>query len=177
MARYVALLRGINVGGKNLIKMPALVEALTDAGFKEVSTYIQSGNVLFSASKGAAALEKQVEQVLAEAFDIPVVVVVKSRDEVAEVIAQAPKHFGDPAYRCDAIFLKRPWTPERAFKQLPALAPQVDFAEAGPGVLYFSRVDALASKSRLTRVIGTEVYQAMTIRNWNTTTKLLELLS
>ena len=61
MPRYVALLRGINVGGKNLIRMPALKAAFEAAGFEDVSTYIQSGNVLFSSpSRSARRLTEEI---------------------------------------------------------------------------------------------------------------------
>jgi uncharacterized protein (DUF1697 family) len=76
MATYVALLRGINVGGKNLIKMPALKAAFEADGFEYVTTYIQSGNVLFSSSGDRSAeLTRRIEKMLAEAFDyVPTVV-------------------------------------------------------------------------------------------------------
>jgi len=145
MTTYVALLRGINVGGKNLIRMPALKAAFEEEGFDDVATYIQSGNVLFSTSARAAELTDRIEAMLAEAFDYIPTVVVRSRKQMQGVVARAPKGFGtQPAkYRYDVIFLKEPLSATTAINAVPA-NPAVDTADAGTGVLYFSR---LTSKS------------------------------
>ena len=84
MPTYVALLRGINVGGKNLIRMPALKAAFEDDGFEDVATYIQSGNVVFAApATRATELTHRIETMLAEAFDYVPTVVVRSQQAVA----------------------------------------------------------------------------------------------
>lgn len=176
--RCVALLRGINVGGKNLIRMPDLADAFRDAGYADVSTYIQSGNVLFTAGQSdARALEDSIERMLQQRFDLPIRVVVRHRDDLAATVAGAPKDHGAPHLRSDVIFLKHPLTVETALAEFPDLREGVDSVAPGPGAIYFSRVDAQASKSRLTKIIGTVNYQSMTIRNWRTTTKLLELMN
>ena len=133
MTRYVALLRGINVGGKNLIKMPALKAAFEDDGFDNVSTYIQSGNVLFDAPEAdSAKLTKRIEKMLAEAFDYIPTVVVRSRRQMRAIVDRAPKGFGsEPAkYRYDVLFLKEPLTAKEAMKHVPT-NPAVDTAHAG----------------------------------------------
>jgi uncharacterized protein (DUF1697 family) len=177
MTRYVALLRGINVGGKNLIRMPELKAAFEAEGFDEVATYIQSGNVLFSTSARAAGLADRIEAMLAEAFDYVPTVVVRSRTQMRGVVARAPKRFGtQPArYRYDVIFLKEPLTAKTAIKAVPA-NPAVDTAHAGTGVLYFSRPTAKATQSHLNRINSSPIYPSVTIRNWNTTTKLFSLM-
>lgn len=178
MARYVALLRGINVGGRNLIKMPALEDSFEAHGFEDVSTYIQSGNVLFGSRNGRApALAGQIEQMLASTFGLPIGVVVRSRTQMRAIVERAPAGFGsDPArYRYDVIFLKEPLTAREAMKVV-SVKPGVDEAQPGAGVLYFSRLIAKATQSRLSRIVGLPEYQRMTIRNWNTTTTLLRLL-
>jgi uncharacterized protein (DUF1697 family) len=178
MTRYVALLRGINVGGKNLIKMPALKAAFENDGFENVSTYIQSGNVLFdSPDSSSPQLTKRIERTLAEAFDYVPTVVVRNRRQMRGIVDRAPKGFGSqPAkYRYDVIFLKEPLTAKAAMKHVPT-NPVVDAAQPGSGVLYFSRLTARATASRLNKIIGSPIYASMTIRNWNTTTKLLALM-
>src|SRR5690242_11500838 len=87
--RYVALLRGINVGGNNRIVMKELAEAFRQAGYAEVSTYINSGNVLFSADE--APTPEVLEAVITDAFGLDIPVLVRSHDEIAAVVAQAPK--------------------------------------------------------------------------------------
>ena len=177
MTTYVALLRGINVGGKNLIRMPALKACFEENGFEDVSTYIQSGNVLFATSGRAAELTDRIEAMLAEAFDYVPTVVVRSQRQMQGVVAGAPKGFGtQPArYRYDAIFLKEPLTARKAIGEVPT-NPAVDTAHAGTGVLYFSRLTAKATASRLNRIVASPIYPNVTIRNWNTTTKLLSLM-
>ena len=178
MTSYVALLRGINVGGKNPIKMLALKACFEDSGFENVSTYIQSGNVLFESVAGhAGGLTLRIEEMLADAFDYVPTVVVRNRTQMRAIVERAPKGFGaEPkTYRYDVIFLKEPLTANAAVKQLPA-NPAVDQTHAGTGVLYVSRLTAKATQSRLNRIISSPIYPSVTIRNWNTTTKLLELM-
>ena len=178
MTSYVALLRGINVGDKNLIKMAALKACFETNGFENVSTYIQSGNVLFeSADSPPGQLTPRIEEMLAETFDYMPTVVVRNRRQMRAIVERAPKGFGaEPKkYRYDVIFLKEPLTATVAMKHLPT-NPAVDRAYPGTGVLYVSRLTAKATQSRLNKIISSPIYPSVTIRNWNTTTKLLELM-
>jgi uncharacterized protein (DUF1697 family) len=178
MNLYVALLRGINVGGNNLIRMPALKACFESEGFRGVTTYIQSGNVLFTAGRaGQRALTARIEKTLSSAFSYQSRVVVRSFEEMKATVEKAPSGFGrqPAAYRYDVIFLKDPLTPAEALKSVRT-KPGVDRVWAGDDVLYFSRLISRATQSQLARVVGTPVYQNMTIRNWNTTIKLLALM-
>ena len=178
MTTYIALLRGINVGGKNLIRMPALKAAFEEDGFEDVATYIQSGNVLFAGpGTRTTELTGRIETLLAEAFDYVPTVVVRNRTEMRAIVDRTPKAFGtEPAkYRYDVVFLKEPLTAKVAMKSLQ-LKPGVDEAHTGTGVLYLSRLDARATQSRLNKIASSPIYPSVTIRNWNTTTKLLSLM-
>ena len=178
MPLYVALLRGINVGGKGLIKMADLKACFEDRGFENVATYIASGNVLFeSPERSATKLTQGVEKMLAGTFGWDITVVLRSRTQMRNVVEQAPRGFGSqPArYRSDAIFLKPPLRSAAVLKDVPT-KPGVDQAYAGPGVLYFSRLTSKASSSRLGRIISMPIYKSMTIRSWSTTVKLVELI-
>lgn len=178
MPSYVALLRGINVGGKNLIRMPALKACFEANGFQDVATYIQSGNVLFTApASPSTQLTRRIEAMLAETFDYVPTVVVRSRRQMRAIVERAPKGFGSEPkkYRYDVIFLKEPLTARGAMQHVPT-DPAVDTAHAGTGVLYFSRLEAKATSSRLNRIVSSPIYPSVTIRNWNTTTKLLSLM-
>lgn len=179
MTRYVALLRGINVGGKNLIKMTDLKACFEALGFEDVSTYIQSGNVLFSTGRSdQAKLTKLIEEALSKAFNYKSRVVVRSQKEMKEIVTRAPKGFGsDPdTYRYHVIFLKEPMRAAEAMKSV-STKERVDQAFAGKGVLYFSILISKATQSHISRIASLPVYQSMTIRNWNTTTKLLNLMT
>ena len=179
MNQYLVLLRGINVGGKNIIKMADLKVNFEEMGFMNVRTYIQSGNVLVeSAEKNKDLLTAKIESELSRRFNFQARVVVVSQKELAAIIKSAPEGFGqdDENFRYDVIFLKEPLTPKEAMKSV-SVRQGVDTAHAGKQALYFSRLISRASQSHLTKIIGLPVYQNMTIRNWNTTTKLLDLFS
>lgn len=175
--RYAALLRGINVGGRNKISMADLRAVFTDAGFVDVATYIQSGNVVFASDKPRGSLETDTETLLARRLESPPVVVVRSHRQLGNLVHDAPDDFTERAdgYYRDVVFLKAPLTCDAAMRVVQ-LRDGVDDVWQGPGVLYFSRVSAERSKSRMSRIVGTPEYRLMTIRSWATTTKLLALL-
>lgn len=175
---YVALLRGINVGGNNLIKMIDLKACFEKIGFTGVVTYIQSGNVLFeSEENNQESLISQIELALNKTFDLKIRVVVISHKSLKEAVKNAPLHFGmEPAkYRYDVIFIKSPLTSGEAIKSI-SIKEGVDRVSAGKEVIYSSRLIEKATQSHMSRLISLPVYQNMTIRNWNTTTKLLNLI-
>jgi uncharacterized protein (DUF1697 family) len=175
--RYVALLRGINVGGRNPIAMADLRAAFERLGHEEVSTYIQSGNVLFETDRPAGELEDHLEAGLAERFGIPLVVVVRSHRQLRSVVRSAPDGFGEEPdrFHSDVLFLRRPLTP-RQVMGVVQLRDGVDQAWTGTGVVYFARLSERRTQSRMSKIVGTPEYQRLTIRSWSTTTKLLDLL-
>lgn len=177
MTRYVALLRGINVGGKNLVSMPALKACLERQGFADVATYIQSGNVLFSTDAARADLERRIESALSDAFGYAAAVVLRTREQLRRVVTGAPSGFGTrpSLYRYDVLFLKGSLSARELLEIVPA-KPGVDEVSAGSGVLYFSRLVRKAAQSHMPRIVSMPAYKQMTIRNWNTTTRLLELM-
>ncbi len=178
MARYVALLRGINVGGKNPIKMADLTSCFEEHGFEGVATYIQTGNVVFTARDSSASeLTDRIERMLAARFGYEASVVLRSRTQMRVIVQRPPEGFGaDPArYRYDVIFLKSPLTASTALRSV-LTKEGVDRAWAGTGVLYFSRLTHLAAQSLLSRIVSLPIYRSMTIRNWNTTTRIAQML-
>ncbi|HEX5613809.1 MAG TPA: DUF1697 domain-containing protein [Acidimicrobiia bacterium] len=174
--QYVALLRGINVGGKNIVAMADLRATLEAAGYGAVRTYIQSGNVLFESDAPKASLEPDIEAVLERRFGVPLVVVVRSHRELRAVVEQAPAGFGTRPheYHSDVVFLKAPLT-SRAAMRVVQLRDGVDQAWPGTGVVYFARLSARRVQSKMSKIVGTPEYRLMTIRSWSTTTKLLAL--
>lgn len=178
MALHVALLRGINVGGKNIIRMADLRACFEEHGFRGVETYIQSGNVIFEAGeRSSRGLAQRIEKMLTSSFDYRASVVLRTRTQLAHIVRSAPAGFGtDPeGYRCDVLFLKEPLTARVALESVRC-REGVDEASAGPGAIYFSRVAARASQSWLDKLTALAIYQRMTIRNWNTTTRLLQMM-
>ena len=175
--RYVALLRGINVGGRNKVAMADLRAAFEAHGYGDVSTYIQSGNVLFAADGPQGSLEADLEAMLERRLGIPLVVVLRSHVQLRNVVSKAPDGFGEQPdrYHSDVIFLKAPLSSKQAMLVVD-LREGVDQAWTGAGVLYFARLSERRTQSRMSRIVGTPEYKQMTIRSWATTTKLLSLL-
>jgi uncharacterized protein (DUF1697 family) len=179
MTTYAVLLRGINVGGKNKVPMADLTSCLEDAGFDDVATYIQSGNVILRSDLDASALGAAIERILPARFALHsalVRVLAISHAAYRKIVAGAPDGFGeDPAaFRSNVVFLMGVDANE-ALGQITA-REGVDEVWPGPGVLYFRNSAVDASKSHLSRIAQKPIYPSLTIRNWNTTTKLLALL-
>jgi uncharacterized protein (DUF1697 family) len=177
-AHYLALLRGINVGGKNIIKMADLKDCFEGMNLTDVATYIQSGNVVFrSPARDKRRLAEQIEKRLSERFNYSSLVVVVPHRELLDIVESAPTGFGSEPdkYRYDVVFLKEPLTPAEVMEQV-SLKEGVDQAYAGKLAFYFSRLTSRAVQSRLNRIASLPIYKYMTIRNWNTTTKLLALM-
>jgi uncharacterized protein (DUF1697 family) len=174
--QYLALLRGVNVGGKNLVKMADLRAAFEEMGFAGVATYIQSGNVLFRAPRQKREeLAARIESELSRRFGRELKAVLLTETDIRGVVEGAPRGFGADSHLCDVIFLRKPLTVRKAIGLLE-IRDGVDSAWAGKGVVYFSRLASKASSSRLSRVVALPEYQNMTIRSWSTTTKLLAMM-
>ncbi len=179
MNTFAILIRGINVGGKNKVSMVELKKCLEELGFSNISTFIASGNVIVTSDKRADEVQAQIEKALPESFKLDselIKVLVLSRNQLQAIIDNKPKGFGEQPdkYHSDAIFLMG----IDAAQAMPVFDPkeEVDKVWSGNGVIYSQRLSALRTKSRLSRIVGTPVYQSMTIRSWSTTTKLLEIL-
>jgi uncharacterized protein (DUF1697 family) len=179
MTKYVALLRGINVGGKNKVHMAGLRKCLEELGFSNVSTYIASGNVILESDKRPDEIKTLIEETLPKRFKLDnelIKVLVLSRSQLQAMITRKPKGFGEQPekYHSDAIFLMG----IDSSQAMPLFNPRegVDKVWAGNGVIYSQRLSSQRTKSRLSKIMGTPIYKSMTIRNWYTTTKLLEML-
>ena len=175
--KYVALLRGINVGGRNIIKMAALKECLEQQGLRNVATFIQSGNVIFeSGERKAGKLTTQIEAALSKMFDYDSRIVLRSHAQLKAVVAGAPTPWKTRTdLRCNVAFLREPVTARQALAEVDS-EPQVDSVKEGKGVLYLSTLLSGLKRSRFPKVIGKSVYRHMTIRNYNTCRKLLALM-
>lgn len=175
---YICLLRGINVGGKNIIKMADLRDCLTNLGLENVNTYIQSGNIVFDSKiTDKQALSKQIEDAINEQFGFLPPTLLLSKEDLDKAINQAPKSFGSKPekYRYDVIFLFPEVSAKEALDQIEA-KEGVDTVNSGDVAIYFSRLVAKATQSKLSKIIKKPIYQKITIRNWRTTNKLVEMV-
>jgi len=177
MTRYLILLRGINVGGRNKVPMAALRELLESHGHTKVSTYIASGNVILTSDQTAAAIKRELEAALPNVFKLDselIAVLVLTQAQLRAIVRKRPKGFGDhpETYHSDAVFLMG--IDARAAMQVFDPRPGVDKVWPGNGVIYSQRLSAQRTKSRLGKIVGTTAYKSMTIRSWQTTLALLE---
>ena len=133
--------------------------------------------MLFETDAPAGELEAAIEATLEQRFGMPLLVVVRSHRQLGAVISGAPAGFGaDPdTYYCDAVFVKSPLT-SRQVMNIVELRDGVDQAWPGPGVVYFARLGAQRTKSKMSRIVGKPEYKQVTVRSWATTTKLAALL-
>jgi uncharacterized protein (DUF1697 family) len=172
--RQIVLLRGINLGARNRIAMPALRDALTEAGFDDVATYLQSGNVVLTSSSRPAQLVAECERAISDCFGLDISVVVRSRDELAAIVECNPLgDVADDPRRYQVCFLAE--TPSRDLVDKlasTAVAPE-RFVAIGRE-LYAWHPAGIARSRLASRVAGPSVGVA-TARNWTTVTSLLEL--
>ena len=179
MQVYVAFLRGINVGGKSLIKMAALKECLVAHGFADVRTYIQSGNVIFhSNSSDKHALGNKITSAIKDTFDFSTTVAIFSHDEWKEIIKSAPEWWGkDSAWKHNILIMTEGYDTKLAMAELGELKPDIEQVTPGSGVLYQSISWQYFGRGRSGKIASMPLYKKMTVRNFNTATKLLDLLA
>jgi uncharacterized protein (DUF1697 family) len=126
---------------------------------------------------GARVLAEHLEGELERRLGMSLVVVVRSHRQMRNVVDKAPKGFGQTPdeFHSDVIFLQDGLTTARAM-EVVQLRDGVDQVWTGTNVLYFARLSAERTRSKLSKIVGTDAYQSMTIRSWNTTTKLVAML-
>lgn len=174
----MAFLRGINVGGKAVIRMADLRAALAGDGFAEVATHIASGNVLFDApSREAANLSDRICESISRHFSVSTRAAVFSREQWREVMQGTPDWWGDdPAWRHNLLILIPPCEPQEVTTAIGELRPGLDRLQTGPGVLYQSIALEGFTRSAGSRINRYPVYGQMTVRRPGTARRVLELL-
>lgn len=175
--KYLALLRAINVGGNSIIKMADLKKAFEDCGVLNVSTYIQSGNVLFeSDEKNILKLREELERDLTKTFGYPIRMVLLSQQQVKNAVSDVPRDWQTrDDLRKYMAFIREPVRAQDIAPQVQ-VKEGVDFLYAGDNVLYLSTLLSGLTKSGFTKMLGKPFYKDLTIRNYTTVLKLLALL-
>ncbi len=179
--RYVALLRGINVGGKKKVPMADLRSLMSGLGHHDVTTILQSGNAVFSSSRrGAGAIARELEAAIAEQMHVECRVFVRTAAELSAVVETNPMAdaVADPA-RFHCCFLEKTASNDKVAALLAEAASGAfdpDELAFGDGVLY-AWYRAGVQHSKLATVLDRRLGVAVTARNWNTVTKLVELAS
>lgn len=174
---FVALLRGVNVGGKNMIRMSSLKESFERMGFGDVVTYINSGNIIFKTQEGdARKLERSVEGMLSGEYGLECKVVVRSLSAMADLVQSLPETWdSDAGWKYNVIFLRHSVDSENILGELKP-AGDIERIVYRPGTLLWSARISDMGRASMHRLPGQKLFQEMTVRNTNTTRKLYELM-
>ena len=174
---FVALLRGVNVGGNNMISMKSLKESFETIGFTNVSTYINSGNIIFQSKEAdPRKLERKIEQMLSSEYQLNSKVVVRSLSEMEKLIKALPRNWdSDSGLKFNVIFLRHSIDSEKILAEL-TINSDVEEVLYRPGTLLWSVEASQAALSTMVKLSSRKIFQDMTMRNLNTTRKLHDLM-
>lgn len=174
---YIALLRGINVGGNNKINMKALKVTFEQAGMNHVTTYINSGNIIFShATLTHHELSELLQQAIATDFGLQIKVMIRDILQIQTVIEHLPESWSnDDQMKSDIFFLWDEIDDESIVEKLP-LQAGVGTLIYIPGAILFAVPREDAARSQMNKLVSSKLYPLMTIRNVNTTRKILEFM-
>ena len=175
MPRHVVLLRGVNIGSRNRVAMPNLRELLGDAGFDDVETYVQSGNVVLSSSLASAKVAAACKRVIADGFGLDIDVIVRTWAELAKIVERDP--LGDVAKepkRYQVTFLASR-LPAGTVDRLADLATASECFAAHGKELYAWHPAGVARSRLWAAIADRRLGVAATSRNWTTVEALLAL--
>lgn len=173
---YVALLRGINVGGKHKVEMKKLKSLCESLGFVYVSTYINSGNLLFNSSENVDEVKKKLQKVLVKEFDFEIPLLVKTEKQIEKIATAIPEDWqNDTDYKVDVVYLFEDVDSKGIIDKLPFKREFVDMRYV-EGAVFWKVKRSEYNKSQLNKIITSKLYKSMTVRNVNTARKLAELL-
>jgi uncharacterized protein (DUF1697 family) len=177
MTTYVALLRGINVGGGNKISMAKLKTCIENIGYGNVRTYINSGNVIFTDKSGnAGRIAEQISKCIHKNFSFKIDVVVRTDIQMQSLVKKIPKAWSNnDEMKTDIIFLRDEIDDPKVLSLIKT-TPGVDNLIYTKGAVIWNLDRKHYGKSGMQKFIGTHVYKNMTARNVNTARKLCELM-
>ena len=177
MKQYIALLRGINVGGNNMVSMPELKQLFIDKGFTNVTTYINSGNIIFTSEiDDSGTVKESCEQLITDGLKLKIPVAIVAVDNLEAALNHAPAWWGlEAESKHNAIFVIPPMTVEAVFEHVGAAKPEYEQVDYYGNVIFWSAPIETFSRTRWSKVVGSPVYDSITIRNANTVKKLLTM--
>ncbi|MBU0485069.1 MAG: DUF1697 domain-containing protein [Proteobacteria bacterium] len=173
--RYAALLRGVNVGKSVKVPMASLRSLIENIGFRNVATYLNSGNVIFDSELPKREIESSIEESLAKLIGQKIPVLVKSSSELDLITNSIPAEWqNDDLQKTDVAYLFKEADNEKTLVSLPVRRefPDVRYVE---GALFWNVSRKNYNKSQLNKIIGHVLYEKMTIRNINTARQLARL--
>ena len=171
--KYAALLRGINVGGNNKVPMKQLIQLFEEAGFTNVSTYINSGNIFFESQKAnKVAVLEVVSATLRREFEFDIPVLVKSHEELVSIAAAIPTEWtNDDQQKTDIAYLFPEADNPQVLTQLPFDQQYINVLYVQGALIWNLHRDNY-TKSKLNKIVGSKIYKLMTVRNVNTARRL-----
>lgn len=177
MNTYIALLRGINVGGNNKIPMSELKLAFEKIGHTEVKTYINSGNIIFvSEETDTTKLIKEIEAIIKETFGFDIPTTVISADDLEDAMNHKPDWWNiSKESSSNAIFVIPPITMEEVFESLGKIKPVYESVAYHGRVIFWTAARSTISRTMYAKMMNATCYKSLTIRNANTTCKLYEM--
>ncbi|MDR0373504.1 MAG: DUF1697 domain-containing protein [Nitrososphaerota archaeon] len=175
--KYVVLLRGVNVGGNNKVSMSELKRLFEKRGFLNVQTYLNSGNIVFeSGVDNVDSLKMICETIIANAFGLNIAVVVVSGAELSETLKHAPDWWNnDERAKHNAIFVIPPADTKEIFEQVGECRLEFEKVAAYGRIIFWSAPLVTFSRARWSKIVGTQAYNKVTIRNASTTINLSKL--
>jgi uncharacterized protein (DUF1697 family) len=174
---YVALLRGVNVGGNNMISMRSLKESFEAMGFTDVTTYINSGNIIFTTKEAdARKLETKIEEMLLRDYKLDSKVVLRSLPEMAKLVKSLPPSWNnESSWRYNVIFLRHTIDSKKILDEVTAKEDIEEVLYCKGALLWSAQVSDM-TRTNMVKLASRKIYRDMTIRNHNTTKKLHELM-
>lgn len=178
---YVALLRGINVGGNNKVVMSELREQVAAGGFGHVRTYINSGNLIFEAEDDASHedVAQRVEDLLASRYDFPIRVALLTAQDYLEELHNLPDWWHGKVARRDAIFYTRGLDRHHVRERIEAMELGDEAVHFGEHAVFWGKFDekSFLKTAYHKRLLREEFYRQVTIRSGSTVEKIAALLS
>ncbi|RXZ78574.1 DUF1697 domain-containing protein [Paenibacillaceae bacterium] len=174
---YVALLRGINVGGNNKIDMKTLKKTFESVGMSNVVTYINSGNIIFTCpNHSRAELPRILEEAITADFGLQIRVMVRSIEDLTIIMQSLPDSWtNDQSMKSDVLFLWDDINEASVLEQL-TIKPDIEKVLFVPGAILWSVDKENVTRSGMVKLVGSSIYKHMTIRNVNTTRKIYGLM-
>lgn len=166
--KYIALLRGINVGGNRKVEMKKLRNLFESFGYTEVSTYINSGNIIFESEDDQKTVLGKIQKSFEKTFDFEIPTLVKTEKEMKKIANAIPKDWqNDLTQKTDVAYLFPEADSKKTIEELPLKMDFIDIRYV-KGAIFWNIKRENVNKSQLAKLISHKLYKAMTIRNVNT---------
>jgi len=166
--KYIALLRGINVGGNNKVEMKRLKIVLEGMGYINVSTYLNSGNALFESEEKQDQIQANVPKVILKEFGLEIPTLIKNIDEIKRIASIIPPEWqNDKDQKTDVAYLFTEINSEETISELPIKREYVDLIYVEGAIVWHVTRDNY-NNSQLNKLVGSKLYKQMTVRNVNT---------